>query len=162
MELPTRKQIRLPDYDYGQNGAYFITICTKNRQRTLWNPLVGTAIGRPNLSDYGRFADTAINNIAKIYPNASVDKYVIMPNHIHLLLILSGDGGRPVAVPTISQIINQMKGYASRQAGFSLWQGRYYEHAIRNEADYLDVWQYIDGNPSKWPEDEYYAAAEQS
>jgi putative transposase len=156
MTLPTRKQIRLPDYDYSQNGAYFVTICTRNKEHLLWDTAVGTAIGRPHLSQYGIITETAINNLPGIYPTVNVAKYVIMPNHIHLIVMLSGDGGRPMAVPTISRVINQYKGHVSKQAGFSLWQSRFYEHVIRNEQDYLDTWQYIDGNPAKWTGDEYF------
>ena len=154
MELPKRKIIRLSNYDYSSNGAYFITVCTKHRKKLFWESAVGTATGRPPLNKAGMIVEKA--NVAMIYPNVSVSKNVIMPNHIHLIMILSDSTGRPMAVPTISQIINHMKGYASRQAGFSLWQPRFYDHIIRNEQDYLDIWQYIDNNPVKWTEDEFY------
>ena len=81
-----------------------------------------------------------------------------MPNHVHLLVVLQSDCGRPVAVPMISHVINQFKGYASKQAGFSIWQRGYYDHIIRNEQDYLSVWNYIDTNPAKWAQDEYSPA----
>ena len=73
-----------------------------------------------------------------------------MPNHIHLLLqIHGGADGRPMTAPTIQQVVNQLKGYAAKQAGFPLWQKGFYDHVIRSEADYLDCWQYIEGNPGK-------------
>ena len=117
---------------------------------------VGTAIGRPLLSQYGLITQNAIQKLGEIYPSAHVDKYVIMPNHIHLIVMLSGDGGRPMAVPTISGIINQLKGYVSKQVGFSMWQSRFHEHIIRNEQDYLAIWEYIDANPFEWADDEYF------
>ncbi|UOO37131.1 hypothetical protein IZU99_07625 [Oscillospiraceae bacterium CM] len=155
MTLPVRKEIRLSDYDYCQNGAYFVTICTRNREHLFWDNAVGTANGRPHLSKCGNITDKAINKLHEIYPTVFVDKYVIMPNHIHMILLLSGNGGRPMAVPTISRIINQFKGHVSKKVGVSIWQARFYEHIIRNEQDYRDIWQYIDDNPVKWAEDEY-------
>jgi REP element-mobilizing transposase RayT len=156
MMRPTRKQIRLTNYDYSQNGAYFITFCTRNRQPLLWENAVGTASGRPPLSHHGVIVEDAIHNINSKYSGVHVDKYVVMPNHVHMILVIQQDCGRPMAVPTISRVLNQCKGYASRQSGFSLWQARYYEHVIRNEQDYLDIWEYIDSNPSRWLDDEYY------
>ncbi len=73
-----------------------------------------------------------------------------------LFLSESDEDGRPMVVPTISRVINHMKGFASKQAGISLWQGRFYEHIIRNHQDYLDVWSYIENNPAKWADDEYF------
>ncbi|MCL2695991.1 MAG: transposase [Clostridiales bacterium] len=74
-----------------------------------------------------------------------------------------GNGGRPQVAPTdtqdsptVSRIIKQFKGSISRQIGFSLWQRSYYDHIIHDEADYLRIWDYIDTNPLKWEEDEYY------
>lgn len=155
MDYPKRKSLRLKDYDYSRNGAYFVTICSYDRHCIFGDP-VGTATGRPLLSENGRITQAAIKNIDAIYPAVRVDKFVIMPNHVHLIIVLSGDGGRPMAAPTISRVINQFKGYVSKQMGFPIWQRSYYEHIIRNEQDYLSVWEYIDANPAKWAEDEYY------
>lgn len=159
MALPKRKNIRLKDYDYSRNGAYFITICTKDKKNLLWHT-VGAPIARPqetpHLSDAGIIDDAAINNIPICYPNITVDKYVIMPNHIHLILMLTSEGGRMVRTPTISTVINQMKGFITKQAGVSLWQKLFYEHIIRNEKEYQKVWEYIDTNPLKWQDDCYY------
>ena len=80
-----------------------------------------------------------------------------MPNHVHLLLQINTDpGGRPMAAPTISMIINQTKGIVSKRAGFSVWQKGFYDHVIRSEHDFRDIWNYIEGNPSKWTEDKLY------
>ncbi len=77
-----------------------------------------------------------------------------MPNHIHLLLqIHSDDDGRSMIAPTISSVLRQVKGKASKQAGCVIWQKSFYDHIIRGDKDYLDIWNYIDGNPSKWAED---------
>jgi len=152
-ELPKRKDIRLKEFDYSTVGAYFITVCTKERKNYFWED-VGTTIGRPsdvNLSHYGKMVDDAINNISKIYPCVTVDHYVIMPDHIHLLLMIHAvDNGRPMVVPTIDRIIKQMKGYVSKQIGCSIWQGRFFDHIIRNRDDYNEHVEYIRENPVRW------------
>lgn len=159
--LPTRKPNRLNGYDYSSCGAYFITICTQEKKKLFWNN-VGAPIGRPDgerfvLSDYGVIAEEAINNINRIYPMISVDKYVVMPNHIHMIVSINADaGGRPMGAPTISTVINQMKGYVTKKIGFPVWQKLYHDHVIRGQQDYDEIWQYIDENPAKWDSDCYY------
>ena len=74
-----------------------------------------------------------------------------MPNHIHLLLQINTDhNGRSMIAPTISTVVRLMKGVVSKQAGFTVWQKGFYDHVIRNDNDYPDIWNYIEGNPSKW------------
>ena len=134
-------------------GAYFITVCTKERKNYFWTE-VGAPIGRPHdftLSSCGLTVKQAINNIEKIYSTIIVDSYVIMPDHIHLLLIIQNDPiGRPMGAPTISQLVNQMKGYISKQIGFSIWQKSFYDHIIRDNKDYEFHIKYIRENPIKW------------
>jgi hypothetical protein len=154
-DLVQRKNIRLKDYDYSQNGAYFITICIKDRHELL-GKAVGAAIGRPceiELSDNGKIVENAIENIQIKYKYVFVDKYIIMPNHIHMILIIDNNG-RAMRAPTISTVINQFKGYATKQIGFPIWQKLFYEHIIRDKEDYQIKWNYIDTNPEKWMEDE--------
>ena len=159
MELPKRKPNRLPEYDYSQPNAYFLTICTKDKQYIFWKP-VGASIARPNkvlLSEKGKIVEDAIQSISKHYPMISVDNYVIMPNHIHLLLqIHTDDYGRAMLAPTISTVVQQMKGYVSKRIGESIWQKLFHDHVIRGQQDYLKIWNYIEGNPSKWEEDCFY------
>jgi len=159
IEYPKRKQIRLKNYDYSTPCGYFITICTKNKTNYFWHN-VGTSIARPQgvpLNSYGKIVDSAIKNIENIYDNISVDNYVIMPNHLHLLLqIHSTPNGRPMVSPTIERAIQQMKGYVSKQIGKTIWQSRFYDHVIRGDEDYKEIWEYIDTNPQKWCDDEFY------
>ena len=166
MDLPKRKRIRLPNYDYSSPGVYFITVCTKEKRCTLSGIAVGAAISRPpevRLTRYGEIVDLAIRNIPLVYPNVSVDHFVIMPNHIHLILrIHHVEGGRMISAPTVSTIVGQMKRWASKQADTALWQKSYHEHVIRNEDDYRQIWEYIGNNPSKWVEDRYYTEGEHS
>lgn len=156
---PVRKPLRLPEYDYHSNGAYFITVCTKDRKPILSKISVGMTIGHPPdvvLTAFGRITENAIQNIETVYPFVHVDNYVIMPNHIHLLLFLYCDDGRSMIVPTVSRIIQQLKGAVSKQIGRSIWQSRFYDHIIRTERDYREIYLYIDNNPARWAEDEYY------
>ena len=103
------------------------------------------------LTEYGKIADKYINQLNDFYENISVDDYVIMPDHIHLLLIIQNDlNGRPMAAPTISQIVNQMKGYVSKQIGQPIWQKSFFDHIIRDEKDYNLHLKYIRENPLKW------------
>ncbi len=171
MEKPTRKLIRLQEYDYSTPNAYFITICTENRQYLFWKTEipVGTVIDRPQvvpLSRYGTIVKNAIEAIPEHYPDVTVDNYVIMPNHVHLLLqihgsILAAKGGRSMnaptgQAPTISRIIKNTKAAVSKQTGKSIWQKSFYDHVIRSDADYAQAWEYIDGNPPKWVKDELF------
>ena len=90
MELPKRKQARLNGYDYGLSGAYFITICTANKQKFL-SEIVGEGFPLPKLSIYGKIAEEYIKKIPEKFIEISVDNHVIMPNHIHLLLFVSNN-----------------------------------------------------------------------
>ena len=161
MELQQRKQNRLPDYDYSTANAYFITICTDKRRNLFWKE-VGAIIDRPEnvpLTNLGAIVWQGIADIPKHYPIISVDHFVIMPNHIHLLLQIHTDAdGRLMAAPTVSTVINQIKGVVSKKAGFSVWQKGFYDHVIRGEQDYRDIWNYIEGNPGKWAEDILYSS----
>ena len=106
MELPKRKQNRLTGYDYSTPNAYFITICTDNRRNLFWKG-VEVIIDRPEnvpLTDLGRIVQQSIEDISKHYPMISVDHYVIMPNHVHLLLQINTDpDGRSMIAPTCAR-----------------------------------------------------------
>ena len=155
-ELPTRINMRLKDYDYSNDGYYFITICIKDRHKILWNEPVGARIARPLLSCVGKVVEKAIRHIPDIYQSIVIDKYVIMPNHIHMIMSIVNDPGRALRAPTVSTVINQMKGYVTKQIGYSIWQKLFHDHIIRDEAEYQRIWQYIDENPTKWDQDCYY------
>jgi REP element-mobilizing transposase RayT len=88
-----------------------------------------------------------------------VDHYTVMPNHIHLLLQINTDeNGRAMLAPTISIVVQQLKGVVSKQVGQSIWQKLFHDHVIRGEKDYLKIRQYIDNNPALWKEDCFYEA----
>ena len=164
MKLPMRKQNRLTEYDYSTPNAYFITICTLNRKNLFWINSQKTIVCPEDipLTKLGMYVEQVICDIPRYYPAITVDHAVIMPNHIHLLLQIHTDvNGRPMAAPTISTVINQIKGVISKKAGFSVWQKGFYDHVIRGRHDYLDVWNYIDGNPGKWTEYTLYVSDRQ-
>ena len=156
MDLPKRKNIRLNDYNYSSNGADFITICTKNKENLLWKN-VGANCVRPldqlPLSKIGIVIENEIYKLNTVYENIKVDKYQIMPNHIHLIIFIYEDSnGRTQFAPTISRIIKQFKGSITKQIEFSIWQKSFYDRIIRNEKEYQEVWNYIHNNPLKYLE----------
>lgn len=165
MDYQTRKPNRLPDYDYSQNGAYFITICTKDSKCILSHIVedttVGATFGRPKiiLTKIGEIIEDEIKRLNTVYCGTKVDKYVIMPNHIHIIISIDIENGRPKVAPTVSRIIQQFKGAVTKKAQKPIWQKGFHDHVIRNEEDYLIRWQYIDENPRKWliGKDEYYS-----
>ncbi len=149
-----RKPNRLTDYDYTQNGAYFITICVNDRKPILSSITVGANCVR--LSKVGIVIKNEIDKMNTVYENVFVDNYVIMPNHIHLIIRI--ESGRTQFAPTIGRIIKQFKGSITKQIGKSIWQKSFYDHIIRDDYDYQTKWQYIDENPGKWLEDELYCS----
>ena len=159
MELKRRKQNRLKNYDYSQPNAYFITICTENRRNMFWEN-VGASIARPEdvrLSGYGRIVDESIRDIPNYYKAITVDRYVVMPNHIHLLIQIHSDvNGRAMLAPTVSTVVAQLKGAITKKIGHSVWQKLFHDHVIRSQKDYEKIWNYIEGNPMKWSEDCFY------
>ena len=151
--FPNRKQIRLKNYDYSTPGAYYITVCTANREKIFWNGVGADSIrpGKLPLSSSGKIAEQAVLQIASHYENIVVDKYCIMPDHIHLILrIESNISGRIISAPTISTVVGSMKRWVSKQIGKPIWQKSFYEHGIRNQRDYDEIWTYIDNNPLKY------------
>ena len=163
MTLPTRKAIRLKNYNYSQAGAYFITICTKEKRKILGNINVGFGVcdePRVQLTPYGSIADKYIKLMACKYENVSIDKYVIMPNHIHFIIVVNDTGGLSQAPnPTnevIPKFISLFKRYCNREYGENIWQKSYNDHIIRGENDFLKIWEYIENNPIKWQDDLYF------
>lgn len=148
--LPMRKKLRLEGYDYSSGGAYFVTICTNNRKHIFWD--VGANCVRPHepipLSPIGRLIDDEIQKLNSVYENVFVDKYCIMPDHIHMILMIETDESRRTQfAPTISRVIKQFKGAISKQVGYSFWQKGFVDRIIRDDKMYQGIWKYIDENP---------------
>ena len=160
MKLPERKIIRLQNYDYSTSGAYFITICTGDHAQILSNIVGDGALDVPKtvLTDIGRIVDKHILSTNNI-PSVTVDKYVIMPNHIHVILIVDNNGTSKAPSPTnniISHSVSTLKRFINKEIGYNIFQRSFYDHVIRDEQDYLKIWNYIDTNPAKWQEDKYF------
>ena len=212
-----RKGIRLPEYDYSSEGAYFVTVCTDGKRRILSElPTVGaddsvrpyalsgsaelanktdrphalpgttvvaddpvrhhvltdTNVGaddsvRPTvptiLTPIGKIVEECILSLSLHNNGIRLDKYVIMPNHIHLLLrFVPAEGGQ--SRPPLQKVMQSLKSVTTRkcwQFGISkLWQRSFYDHVIRNETDYLKIWQYIEQNPLRWSEDIFFEPEE--
>ena len=159
MELPKRKRNRLENYDYSSPNAYFITACTKDRKKLFWSNADAEIMHSADvpLSPLGMVVKKAIEDIPEHYPAGSIDAFVVMPNHIHLLLqIHSDDDGRPMVAPTIATIMQHMKGIATKHIGFPVWQKGFYDHVVRDVLDYQEIFLYIQGNPMKWQEDKMF------
>jgi len=139
-------------YNYSQKGYYFITICTKDREHLLClNDTTVDENAKFDLSVIGMEVKNAIENIESVYDGVDVIEYVIMPNHVHVILSLSHD-----TEISISGIVQQTKGVVSKKVGFPVWQKSFYDHIIRNENDYYEIVRYIQMNPLKWHNDRYY------
>ena len=162
-KFPKRKINRLKSWNYSNNGGYFITICTDNRKHILSKICVGDGFPVPQLTKTGQIVDDYIKNINLKYSCVTVSEYMIMPNHIHLLLLIDNNGtGNPS--PTVGNIIGWFKYNTTKSvneeyksAGNKLWQRSYYDHIIRDEKDYMEKLNYILSNPLKWADDEYYS-----
>lgn len=151
-----RKPNRIPGYNYSAPGYYFLTICTVGHV-PLFGRIVacqdGSQPARMLLNSVGRTVEQAILAIPDHYPGTAVDKYVVMPNHIHLILVISDSLEK---APSVSRVVQQFKRAVSIHFGKSVWQEGFYDHVIRGDADYREIWTYIDNNPVKWARDKYY------
>ena len=157
MDLPKRKHPRLKNYDYSQNGCYFVTICVKEKKHLLGRVDVGRDAHIPPqiiLSMTGKVAEKYILNIEKAYQNILIENYVIMPNHIHRLLMfdssLCDDGGMRASRPTLSTVVRSFKTMVTKEIGYSVWQDSFYDRVIDSVKGYEEVWNYIEENPYKW------------
>lgn len=154
MEYPNRKLPRLKGFDYSNPNYYFVTICTHSREH-----LFGKC-GDLNL--LGKIAEAQLSELANHYEHVFVDKFVVMPNHIHAIIVIAphnAERSRPF--PTLSSIVGQYKAGVSRSArkispGITIWQKSFHDHVIRGEHDYQGIRQYIDTNPLTWEDDCFY------
>lgn len=164
MGLPKRKPNRLKGFDYGQNGGYFITLCVQNKKRILSKINVGEGFPLPQLTAYGKIADKYIRQINEKYPVIQIDKYIVMPNHIHILAVVDkGPFGTGDPSPTIDMAMGWFKYQTTKEInllretpGVKVWQRSFHDHIIRGQQDYEEIWTYIDENPLRWNKDCFY------
>ena len=162
MDLTNRKRLRLEDYNYSGQGTYFLTLCSIDKT-CLFSRIVGDGVldvAQLQLSIYGQMIQDTFQEMDRLYQNLRIDKYVIMPNHVHLLVTLlpaDGTSGRPSPTnATIQSFVGTLKRFVNRRSGRQMFQRSYYDHIVRDEKDYLARWKYIDDNPIKWQEDCLY------
>ena len=131
-----------------------MSVCSRDRERLFGEIVGGDVLIAPEvkLSAIGREIEETILRMP------SIEKYVIMPNHIHFIAVLGGQGSMSTSTPTqgLPSLVRFLKRQVSISCGQSVWQRNYYEHVIRNQKDYQDVWNYIDTNPARWQEDRFY------
>ena len=164
--IKNRKTTRLEGANYNGTGMFFLTICTKERQCVL-SRIVGTGVldgPKIELKEYGKIADKYINQLNDFYDDISVKSYVIMPNHIHILLFVKGNEQGPSGTPVptvqntvVARFLSTLKRFCNKEYGMNIWQYRSNDHIVRNKQDYEEHLRYIYENPLRWYYDELYA-----
>ena len=150
-----RKNIRLKNYDYQQNGLYFITICIQNREHLLGN----ISDKEYYVYDAGEMIESVWNNLSKHYKGVKSHDFVVMPNHIHGILELQNSDLdlseiiRRFKTFTTYQYINGVENRGWRPFYKRFWQRNYHEHIIRNDDSLGKLQHYIVNNPMRWRED---------
>ena len=167
-ELPKRKDLRLKQYDYSSAGAYFVTICVKDRKRILSDivkPPVGVgALDDPltpqiQLTEIGKITEKYLLSSENI-PGVKINRYVIMPDHIHAIIFLypdkyalRKDGSSRAPTPTnemLPHIVSTFKRFCNKEIGNNIFQRGYIEHIVRDREDYETRRKYICDNPKRW------------
>lgn len=166
--------MRLRDYDYRQSGVYFITVCT-HQHISLFGQI---ADGEMVLNQLGQVVNSEWLHVARARTNVFLDNYVIMPNHLHGIVIIenarvestrdsakNGNCSGTLPSGSLGAIVGHFKAAVSRRAkalgldcSQRIWQRNYYEHIIRNEKSLNEIRKYILENPARWSEDELYDA----
>lgn len=160
-----RRSLRLWGYDYSQAGAYFVTICTQSRQRRFGD----IVDGEMRLNEAGRMVESVWEQLPARFPTFESDSFLVMPNHIHGILVLVGAGlalpvkGAASSAPTttrsitLSDVVRVFKSMSAidvnrflSRSGQSLWQRSYYEHIVRNDTSLNRIREYIATNPLRW------------
>ena len=159
---PQRRSIRIKDYDYSQDGGYFITICLQNRE-LLFGEIVDAQM---QLSIVGKMIQKWWQELENKFPNVVLGQYIIMPNHLHGIIHINWRTHR--SAPTIGDMVQWFKTMSTNEyirgvksgkfTPFekSLWQRNYWEHVIRNDNDLDHICEYIINNPYNWQNDDLY------
>jgi putative transposase len=159
-----RKRLRLKEYDYSQPGAYFVTICTKDRVQRF-----GEIVdGEMRANDMATVVQSCWNDLPNHYLNVELDAFVIMPNHVHgIVVILDNPVGATYASPlqssnnTLGDVVGSFKSAVAKRIneiqntpGAPFWQRGYYDHIIRDDRSLTQIREYIANNPLRWVSDE--------
>ena len=151
MTFYNRKRNRLKNFDYSTENHYFITICSHEKQCIFGHPQI--------LNDVGKIVEGCILQIPKIYPQISVDNYIVMPNHVHIILAI--EKSYFSKLPNICNVIGQFKMMVTKQVKKikpiqNVWQRSFHDRIIRNQREYEKIWNYVEYNDQKWMEDCFY------
>ena len=164
-DFPKRKQHRLSGYDYSKSGYYHVTICTEGRKPVLSTVGRGLApaANTVTLTEIGKIAEEQLLLLESRYPFVRIDRYVIMPNHIHIVFALFGKTAGASPRPTLFDIVCAYKSCTTKicnkllqTPGRKIFQTSFYDEIIRNRAAYDEISEYIFENPMKRKEDELY------
>ena len=162
-----RRPIRIPEYDYTQPGAYFVTICTWQRE-CIFGEVVDEKM---RLNGYGEIVETCWNELKGHYENIEMDEMIVMPNHIHGIINIVGATLAVAQKERPAKLGHVVGGFKSlsvkcclehikrKKPGMilgKLWQRNYYEHVIRDDVELAKTREYIVNNPMKWELDENY------
>lgn len=154
MPLPVRKLQRMKGFDYSTPTSYFITICTHNKQCLFGQPAA--------LNAYGQIAHDCVLTIPAHFPGLLINHFVVMPNHVHILLTVNwGDVPAGHTFPNLSAIVGSYKSAVSKSIhqitpDTPVWQKSFHDHIPRTEKDFQEIWKYIDENPHNWDSDKYH------
>ncbi|WP_281999773.1 transposase [Geotalea uraniireducens] len=169
-DIHHRRSIRLREYDYSSGGAYFVTMCVQGREH-----LFGTvADGVMHLNDAGRMVAGTWRALAERFPNVTTDECIVMPNHVHGIIVIHEDRAietvgaiheLPLDQQRRTMLIPKLIGYFKmntakqinimrRNSGVPVWQRNYYERVIRDEEELAGIREYIRCNPLNWANDE--------
>ncbi len=163
-QLPQGKHPRLKDFNYDISGAYFITICVQDRRPLLSHVGRGLAPAdepKINPTPLGKMVEEELLSLNKRFPFITVEQYVIMPNHIHAILLYDEDAAGASPRPTVMDVVCAFKSLSTKRCKEiipikKLFQTSFFEHVIRDREDYQNHTRYIFENPLKWKEDELY------
>lgn len=171
-EIPQRRSLRLKGYDYSQAGAYFVTICAHGKE-CLFGEVIENEM---KVNELGRKVQEVWDDLPVHYSHVATDVFVVMPNHVHGVIVmreeieigLVGAGLKPAPTKRhgLPEIVRALKTFSAQKinelreiSGAPVWQRNYYEHVIRNDADYNRIAEYIANNPQRWIEDSLHPDA---
>lgn len=164
-QLPERKHPRMKYFDYSSNRSYFVTICADKRKQIFSFVVDGNIV----LTPYGEIAKNELISLEIRYPFLKIENYVIMPNHIHLLMQFMHDENTHSAgasqpalhTPNLQSVISSFKSLSTRLINKrfnygKVYQTSFYEHVVNDYQDWSNIWDYIENNPKTWQTDELY------
>ena len=156
-DMRGRRSIRLRGYDYSHTGAYFVTVVTRHRLCLFGD----VADGEARLNHLGRLVEDAWQRLEARYPYVILDEYVVMPNHLHGVIVITDVGHNPLGrlVGAFKMVSAKQVNLARGTVGRPLWQRNYFEHVIRGEVELDRIRAYIRNNPSGWETDSENPAA---